>query len=62
MEAFVDKCRVDLEPAFRSVDAEVSVHVGAVSGGATGDNAGRELHGPGDVFFDGSEAAVVVDG
>ena len=44
------------------MDAEVAVHGGAVGSGATGNNAGRKFHGPGDIFFDLVEAAVVVDG
>ena len=61
-QAFVDKGLIDLEPALRSIDAVVALHVGSIGGGATGDDAGRKLHGPGVVLFDFVEAAVVVDG
>ena len=61
MKAFVDKGLVDFKPAFGAVDAEVASHGGAVGGGATGDDAGRKPHGPGDVFLDLVEAAVVVN-
>ena len=60
-ESLVGEGIIDLEPAFGAVDAEIAGHVGAVGGGATGDNAGGEAHGPCHVFFDLVEAAVVVD-
>ena len=50
-----------MQRASRTVDAEEGSHVRAVGGGAAGDGAGGELHGPGEVLFDLIEAAVAVD-
>ena len=53
--------RIDFEPAFRSMDAIEAFHVGAVGSVATSYDAGGELHGPGEIFLDRCEAAVLID-
>ena len=49
-----------MQHALTSMDAKIPGHVGTVGGVATGHDAGRKLHRPGDIFFDVSETAVLV--
>src|ERR1035437_9326006 len=60
-QSFVDEGRVDFEPAFRSMDAIAAFHVGTVSRVATGYDAGRELHCPGNILLHFIEAAILID-
>lgn len=62
MLALVIECRAHFKPSLRSVDAVVALHICAITCIATGDDAGGELHRPGDIFFNLIEAAVVVGG
>src|ERR1035438_9736427 len=61
-QSLVGEGGVHLEPSIRSIDAIEAGHVRSIGGDATGQNAGREAHGPGDILLDRVEASVVVNG
>jgi hypothetical protein len=60
-QSFVNEGRIDFEPAFRPVDSIEAFHVGTVGSVATGYDAGRELHCPGDILVHLIEAAILID-